>query len=244
MFPSVNLTRYDIISNWAGLRPLIHEEGKSPSELSRKDEIFEAPDGLISIAGGKLTGYRKMAERIVDKVMKELCSDGSMKYKDTRTKEIQLTPDPLANNKAVERYIEEQKKACAALLLDPYYGWYLATNYGRQTEDILSKVSSGDNEDPEINLALAELSYCLEHEMVQRAEDFFVRRTGRLYFDILSIEKIRAAVMSSLSSSLGWSAERLQEEERILDLLIQDATHYYADEANPELMDHTLSSTQ
>ena len=70
LFPDVDLVIEDVQSSWAGVRPLIHEEGKSPSELSRKDELFESPSGLISIAGGKLTGYRKMAERVVDLVMK------------------------------------------------------------------------------------------------------------------------------------------------------------------------------
>ncbi|MGB3774593.1 MAG: glycerol kinase GlpK, partial [Leeuwenhoekiella sp.] len=60
-FPDINLSIADIDSNWAGLRPLIHEEEKDPSELSRKDETFVSKSGLISIAGGKLTGYRKMA---------------------------------------------------------------------------------------------------------------------------------------------------------------------------------------
>ena len=56
MFEVAFLNRDDVISSWAGLRPLIHEDGKSPSELSRKDEIFVSDRGLISIAGGKLTG--------------------------------------------------------------------------------------------------------------------------------------------------------------------------------------------
>ncbi|HCZ35102.1 MAG TPA: glycerol-3-phosphate dehydrogenase, partial [Cytophagales bacterium] len=78
-FPSVLLTLADVESSWAGLRPLIHEEGKSASELSRKDEIFESPTGLISIAGGKLTGYRKMAERVVDKVIDQQFEDSDLK---------------------------------------------------------------------------------------------------------------------------------------------------------------------
>ena len=68
-FPSINLKIKDIVSSWAGVRPLIHEEGKSASEISRKDEIFESETGLLSIAGGKLTGFRKMAEKIVDVVV-------------------------------------------------------------------------------------------------------------------------------------------------------------------------------
>ena len=72
IFPDVHLTIDDVESSWAGLRPLIEEEGKSASQLSRKDEIFESESGLLSIAGGKLTGYRKMAERIIDKLGKRM----------------------------------------------------------------------------------------------------------------------------------------------------------------------------
>jgi len=68
IFPTVNLKMEDVESSWAGVRPLIFEEGKDASEMSRKDEIFESKSGLLSIAGGKLTGYRKMAERVVDRV--------------------------------------------------------------------------------------------------------------------------------------------------------------------------------
>ncbi|MCS0542567.1 glycerol-3-phosphate dehydrogenase/oxidase, partial [Aeromonas veronii] len=68
MFPRVNVKDSDIESSWAGVRPLIYEEGKDPSEISRKDEIWISDSGLITIAGGKLTGYRKMAETVVDKV--------------------------------------------------------------------------------------------------------------------------------------------------------------------------------
>lgn len=50
MFPDVGLRADDVESSWAGLRPLIHEEGKDPSEISRKDEIFVSSAGLITIA--------------------------------------------------------------------------------------------------------------------------------------------------------------------------------------------------
>ncbi len=72
-FPMLNIKMDDIISSWAGLRPLIHQEGKSASELSRKDEIFISKTGLISIAGGKLSGYRKMAERVVNRFCSKPC---------------------------------------------------------------------------------------------------------------------------------------------------------------------------
>lgn len=58
----------DIVSLWAGIRPLIGEAGKKATEVSRKDEMWTGPSGVIAIAGGKLSAYRAMAARIVDVV--------------------------------------------------------------------------------------------------------------------------------------------------------------------------------
>jgi glycerol-3-phosphate dehydrogenase len=59
-FDIETLTLNDVVGAWAGLRPLLHQEGKKATEISRKDEILIGPSGLISIAGGKLTTYRRM----------------------------------------------------------------------------------------------------------------------------------------------------------------------------------------
>jgi len=228
-FPKAHLTKHDVISNWAGLRPLIHEQGKSPSEMSRRDEIFEAKDGLISIAGGKLTGYRKMAERIVDKVLRQLKEENGQDFSKTRTDKIQLSQKPFSSSDVVQKYIEEISDRCEALRLDRYYGWYLVTNYGRIASDILDQIDTSV-QDIDVALSLAELAYCLDHELVQRADDFLVRRTGRLYFDIQSIGKIKEHVLRTMSAHLSWDDERISEERARLDQLIQDATTYYETE--------------
>ncbi|MEM6772074.1 MAG: glycerol-3-phosphate dehydrogenase/oxidase, partial [Bacteroidota bacterium] len=90
IFPTVDLQLEDVESSWAGVRPLIFEEGKSAGEMSRKDEIFESDSGLLSIAGGKLTGYRKMAERVVDRLGKQRQAEGQDLQK-TTTKDIILS---------------------------------------------------------------------------------------------------------------------------------------------------------
>ncbi|MEO8812070.1 MAG: glycerol-3-phosphate dehydrogenase/oxidase, partial [Caulobacteraceae bacterium] len=67
-FCSPPLTPADIVSAWSGVRPLVAQAGKSPSDISRHDELWTGPAGVLSIAGGKLTAYRRMAERVVDHV--------------------------------------------------------------------------------------------------------------------------------------------------------------------------------
>lgn len=91
MFPSVNITVKDIESSWTGLRPLIYEEGKSASEISRKDEVWQSPSGLITIAGGKLTGYRKMAEMVVDLVVDLFKQEHGASFPSSSTKNMPIS---------------------------------------------------------------------------------------------------------------------------------------------------------
>lgn len=231
MFPSLNLTIGDIESNWAGLRPLIHEDGKDPSELSRKDEIFESKTGLISIAGGKLTGYRKMAQRVIDKVLAKVPEKKKAHLVKSYTKKIPLTSEPLANTAEVEAYQKKIKKQLALEgITDAYASWYLATTYGKQANMILAKMNFFLNENPEERLIRAEVWYSIHFEMTNSLTDFFVRRTGRLYFDIHSIQKYLTIVQEDMVNYLGWNEDRLAREKQTLSLLIQDATTYYQKE--------------
>ena len=103
------------------------------------------------------------------------------------------------------------------------------TNYGKQADEILEKIKEF-NDAPEVALGRAEAWFGVHHEMVNRAEDFFVRRTGMLYFEIASIGLMRAAVMSDFQKYLNWDDARLQEENKMMDEMIYDATHYYEKE--------------
>lgn len=71
-WPRASIADGDVLGAWAGVRPLIHQEGKAPSEISRRDEVTEEPNGMLTIAGGKLTTYRQMAERVVDMAVDRL----------------------------------------------------------------------------------------------------------------------------------------------------------------------------
>ena len=225
VFPTVQLSIDDLISNWAGLRPLIHEDGKSPSELSRKDEIFMAKNGLIAIAGGKLTGYRKMAERIVDLVTDEL--DGN--FKPCQTKEVSLIEPTLQNSRAVEDYITKVKEILAHKKINnsDYYAWFLVTNYGRQADIIIDKMDSFSIKNKELALLKAELWFGVHYEMVSSVMDFYERRTGRLYFDIESIDWSKSTILEDFDQYFGWDEERMNFEKEQLNKRITDATTYY-----------------
>ncbi len=190
MFPSINLGMEDIESSWAGLRPLIHEEGKSASELSRKDEIFTSETGLLSIAGGKLTGYRIMAERIVNRIAKKMEEEEGKEVPECLTETLSLCGSKFKNHKEVKKYITEIYESIKADGFTTYDAWYLVTNYGVQTEEIINFYKNRTEKDRAVRMILSELEFGVAFEMVQSPMDFFIRRTGRLYFDIHSVRTL------------------------------------------------------
>ncbi|MBL7850878.1 MAG: glycerol-3-phosphate dehydrogenase/oxidase [Cyclobacteriaceae bacterium] len=230
-FPSVHLTVADVESSWAGLRPLIHEEGKSASELSRKDEIFESESGLISIAGGKLTGYRKMAERVVDRIVENLPDTSTSPC---RTASLRLAESNLANAGEVNDFTARIADRAERLGLKGAAGTYLVHLYGQQADGILSLAESQASDDPEFKLTLAELAFALAEESVVHAEDFLVRRTGWLFFDIHRLMRSKDMVIEAMSKSLGWSPDRREEEMRRVERWIERSTRFEESEKKDE----------
>ncbi len=225
MFPKVGLTFDDVESSWAGLRPLIYEEGKSASEMSRKDEIFESDTGLISIAGGKLTGYRKMAERVVDLLVRKQRSQNGKDLKDNHTDRIALSGGPFENARAVTAYEEEIAGKLAGYGLPSLTAKYLVHNYGRQTDTILEMLSEF-NDEPAQALLRAECRFAVHHELAATLTDFFNRRTGRLYFNLPSIQPAIEPIAEDMGKYLDWSSERKKEEKDSLQQAIREVTEF------------------
>ena len=233
MFPDINISLDDVQSSWAGLRPLIHEEGKSASELSRKDEISVSDTELISIAGGKLTGYRKMSERIVDLVAKKYNRRFDVEFDDIKTKNIVLNGGEYKDFDEVKtfvnltyNYLNDDKFNNSFTLKDAEY---LIHNYGKQTDIILEKFEeiNQDSKDnfPE-NLIKAEVWFTITHEMTLTPTDFFTLRTGRMYFDMPSVKKYKNLVLKEFSNYFSWDEQTLKEHKETLENRIKTLTTF------------------
>jgi len=216
MFPKVNLSLKDIESSWSGLRPLIYEEGKSASEISRKDEIFISSTGLVSLAGGKLTGYRKMAEKVVDKIAKEISKKEGKEYAKCRTLKIPLNGNDFKSSREVSIYLGEISSTLAEYKIPDKYASYLVHNYGKQTDTILKSLDHYTETDPELRLLRSELSFCLNTEMVCEPLDFLERRTGRLYFWMSTVEKYKKEILTTFKEKFGWTDGQVKDQESIL----------------------------
>lgn len=226
MFPEITLQLEDIISSWAGLRPLIYEEGKSAGELSRKDEIFESDSGLISIAGGKLTGYRKMAERIVDLICKRASRDHGLELKGIQTEKLPLCEKPFKSYQEVKSYVNDILPEWEAFGFANTEIKSLVHLYGRQTDLIFERFQQLADRDPELRLAKAELWYGIHHEMVVKPLDFFERRTGRLYFDPFKLEQLKDPILKEFAHYFNWDKVAFDCEKERLEKAFKEITEF------------------
>lgn len=230
MFPDIDISLEDVQSSWAGLRPLIHEEGKSASELSRKDEIFVSDTELISIAGGKLTGYRKMAERIVDLVAKKYERRFEKKFGEIKTKEIILSGGEFKDFNEVKSYIDAIHNRIAEVGFNEKDAQYLVYNYGKQTDIILQKyddLSLKMSEEGEPKKMLkAEALFCIENEMTCTPTDFFMRRTGRLFFNTQSVFLYKSFILEIFKNKFSWNEKTSKKHQEELDKHLELATTF------------------
>ncbi len=180
-FVGVDLTMNDIVSRWAGIRPLIYEDGKSASEISRKDEIFEADNGLISIAGGKLTGYRKMAERVVDLVSERIEDEHGKDIGHCTTDQEMLTQPHFSDHQEVMEEISDLRRVMDIRKLPQIIAPYLVHNFGMEARQIVN-MTNPEEKDQELALLMSELRYCYRSEMMVHPIDYLLRRSGRAYF--------------------------------------------------------------
>jgi glycerol-3-phosphate dehydrogenase len=205
-FAGPALAARDVRASWAGLRPLLREDGKAPSEISRKDEIaLDAATGLISIAGGKLTTYRRMAERVVDLVFERLgrasppCTTDSV---------------PLPGGEPTT--LDAAGVAVRLPQLSPTDASRLFRLHGAGCERILARVaahpSAGEVLPGLAGVLRAEIEHALDEEMALTLEDLLERRTRSLSFDRRQgLDAVEAAAAIA-AARLGWNAARTAAE--------------------------------
>lgn len=214
MFPDVKITRDDVESSWSGLRPLIHEPKKGPSEISRKDEVFHSPSGLLTIAGGKLTGYRKMAEKVVDIVRDQLGEEEGAKFPGCRTQHMELSGGKMGGSQNFADFLRTKVQEGLALGLDKAKARELVQRYGTNIDIVYGYMKERGEEAKSYNLPVslyASLLYALEYEMTSTPSDFLIRRTSALYFDIDTVYEWKESVINCMADKLGWDAEQKRE---------------------------------
>ncbi len=208
------VTLGEVVGAWAGLRPLLHEEGKNPSEISRKDEIMVSEKGLISIAGGKLTTYRKMAERILTMVQTQLAERDIPVPESPHgaSEEVRLCggdmDESLADYEARLRAKWAGVDADIVARLVPLYG----SNGERMIEGIAAEPALGERCAPGSPVTRAEVEYAMREEMAITLQDFLDRRARLFLWDPGHGLDEALGAARIMGRRLGWSEARVSRE--------------------------------
>ncbi|MFV0459965.1 MAG: glycerol-3-phosphate dehydrogenase/oxidase [Actinomycetales bacterium] len=205
------LTRDDVIGTWAGLRPLLQpgtkgDDSKS-SKVSREHTVTEVTPGLVSIAGGKLTTYRVMAEDAVDFAIGR-----------ARAKELpsETATTPLVGAVGYHAYARQADRIAATHGWDDFLVAHLLHRYGSSLPELLALIDAR----PELAERVpgaeaylkAEIVYGVSHEGALHLEDVMTTRT-RLTYEVRDHALAAVETIADLmAGELGWSAERRNAE--------------------------------
>jgi len=225
-YPEARLQPSDVVSTWAGLRPLLRaDDSASPSAVSREHRIVDSPSGLVSIVGGKLTTYRLMAAQVVDHVARRLHElDGRALPGRART-DLEPLPGGAAHDLAVlARDIERDGFSTEA-------AQHLVRTYGSEAPAVArlarSDVALRRPIVPGHPALRAELLHAIRREMAVTLSDLLIRRTHVFYETAGHAVAEAPELLELAAGELGWDAARkavelteyLKEVERSIAFL-------------------------
>jgi glycerol-3-phosphate dehydrogenase len=202
------LRRKDVTAAWAGIRPLVAAaDGASTSAVARDHVVAVSSGGMISIVGGKLTSYRKMAEDAVDALVRR---EGTSRP--CRTRDMML---------AGADALEETQRALAASGLSPLVRARLYESYGSAARDILDLIRS----EPDLSHPLhpaaatiaAEVVYACRAELAVSLSDVMFLRTRLGEIDDAAAAEAAPGVADLMARELGWDAAEAGRQRQVFE---------------------------
>jgi glycerol-3-phosphate dehydrogenase len=220
-FPDHPLHYEDVIATWAGLRPLINQEGVDESQVSREHQVDVEPDGMVSVAGGKLTTYRRMAAEVVDKALDVLRMSG-WEFEPPRQADTAREPLPGAVGWPKD---DDDSQLVADIIeasggnLDEDTARYLAGSHGVLGMDVAVLAAARPELAERLVPGRPEVLACVEwavtRELAATVDDVLQRRMPLFFKDLDQGLSCAETVADHLGAALGWdSARRERELER------------------------------
>lgn len=218
-FPDAKLVPDDVLSTWAGLRPLVmpDDSGLSESQVSREHRLIERP-GLLTIVGGKLTTYRKMAAQVVEAAYAQLGQEAPP----CTTEERPLPGAEGLQSPDESDPIESVRLALLALghpAIDAQVARHLSHKYGARALAVakrLTELPDGDSGaerlDPELPFLMLEVDIAVQEELAQRIDDVLGRRVPLLLLSRDLGMRCVERVADRMAPLLGWDATQRAAE--------------------------------
>ncbi len=207
-FPNAELEYKNILSTYAGIRPLIIQKGKSESEVSRKHLVFFSDNGLLTITGGKLTTWRAMAEDLFEHVEKKKI------FPDIK-REKYWSRQPFIIGLKKEDWPDKLKNS--GIVLDEDIADHLYQQYGKGSIKILDMIKEDESLKERVmeenNFIKAEIVYVLRFELTPHLIDMFCRRTEMsLWIHHREASEAAEKVAKIMQKEYSWGDETTKKE--------------------------------
>jgi glycerol-3-phosphate dehydrogenase len=210
-FPGAHLMPSDVVSAWAGIRPLVASGDKDPNAASREHAIAWTVPGLLSVTGGKLTTYRAMAADVMDTIARRL----RVGHGRAATHKESLPGGDIEN-------LEDELALARATIGAPDIAEHLVHAYGTRWR-ALWQMASVDRAlavrlIPELPYIAAELDWGITHEMARTLGDLLIRRLHIAFETRDHGLEIAPAVAERLAPMMLWNVDdELQSYRREID---------------------------
>lgn len=215
-FPESPIQKSDVISSFAGLRPLVLQPGKSADQTSREHEIWSTHSGLVTITGGKLTTYRAMAQELVDRVGERLKHEfGILPARPCVTARTPLIAGDGAAN--VDGF-----PADVISHLQHAHG----PQFGRVLEVARRNARLAERMVADLPYIWAEVPYAIEQEMALSIGDILSRRTHILNESVDNGMEAAPHVAAMLGEYMDWDRARIEKELRVFEEQVALARAY------------------
>lgn len=210
-FPGANLTEADIVSSYAGVRPLIYDGAQTEGKTSREHSIWQDPRGLTFVAGGKYTTYRLMSEQVVEKALNDFSVADRVRFANSKTNQ------PLNAHVESQRYhdIKNQVRQIAERFSFPVDETrWLIERYGAEALQIFERTSHLTS------VWEKEAHQAIHFTMCDRILDFMTRRVPLFLslpdHGVSELESISRVFASELKLS---EIQRKQQIQTYLDYI-------------------------
>lgn len=182
---------------------------RDPSAVSRGSKLDVGENGLVTIAGGKITDYRKMAESTLEKTIEILERDYDKFFHKINSKTYPVSGGQL-DPENVDREIERLIQRGIEKGLSPEDAAYLSNLYGSNAPQVFSLIDEVEPVEGLETKYLLSLHYALRNEMVISPVDFLVRRTNLMLFMRDKVDEVKEPLFAVMKEALGWSDEQEQ----------------------------------
>ena len=274
-YPSVNIALNDIEASWAGLRPLISNNGSSdyngggansgkvseesfnnliktvddyenktaaradvekaisqlrtahaeesvnPSQVSRGSDLKVAENGLITLSGGKITDYRKMAAGALELIRDILKKDFNETVREIDSKKLQVSGGHFDPNN-VDDTLKFYAKVAMNKGIDEEDAIDLANRFGSNVSRVVSYADQGAAEGLNLKETIS-LRYSVNEEMTLTPVDYLLRRTNFILFHNDQLAAIKQPVVDEMARLLNWDDAEKARQTELLDLAIAEA---------------------